>query len=438
MKNNERTLDTIILIINACLILILFLLFNLLWGNLFSNIIYFYNKGNWFINVVMICVVIYFNYIYGGFKLKENKLSEIIFSQILTLIITNLSLYFVVCVSTKRLVIIFPFMILLFVQVIFTLIFNSISKYFTNKFFPARNTLIIYDKSNGDVDTKLTDIYNNMFKVSKIIEIKELKDIPSYQSYEYIVLYKLSTVEKENLLIRFFDKNLIVYIIPSLGDILTNNMGVSHIIDTPMLISSCFGPSQTSRIVKRIIDFTISLTACILLSPLMILVYFAIKVFDGGPAIYKQERVTLHGKSFNIYKFRSMVINAEVNGEAKFATKNDNRITPIGKIIRKFRLDELPQLFNILKGDMSIVGPRPERPEIISDIKKDLPEFDFRLKVKAGLTGYAQVYGKYNTKLEDKLLLDLIYIQNYSIVLDFKIMFLTVKSIFSSDSTEGY
>lgn len=169
----------------------------------------------------------------------------------------------------------------------------------------------------------------------------------------------------------------------------------------------------------------------------MLITAIAVKVYDGGPVLYKQVRCTRGEKEFKILKFRSMRVDAEKDGVARLASKNDSRITPVGKIIRKVRLDELPQLFNILKGDMSFIGPRPERPEIIEQYKEDMPEFAFRMKVKAGLAGYAQVYGKYNTTPYDKLKLDLTYIENYTVWLDVKLMLLTLKILFVPESTEG-
>ena len=166
------------------------------------------------------------------------------------------------------------------------------------------------------------------------------------------------------------------------------------------------GLSPENRFAKRLIDILFSGFALIVLSPIMIIVALLIKLYDGGPALFKQKRLTIDGKVFEVYKFRSMIVDAEKDGVARLASKNDDRITPIGKFIRAVRLDELPQLLNILKGDMSIVGPRPERPEIAEEYMKDMPEFAYRLKVKAGLTGYAQILGKYNTTPRDKLLLD--------------------------------
>ena len=169
----------------------------------------------------------------------------------------------------------------------------------------------------------------------------------------------------------------------------------------------------------------------------MIIVSFLIKVGDGGPVFYKQERLTKGGKVFKIMKFRSMRVDSEKDGVARLASKNDPRITPIGRIIRACRMDELPQLFNILKGDMAIVGPRPERPEIAEQYKKEGLPYDLRLKVKAGLTGYAQIIGKYNTTAADKLKLDLMYIENYSLFMDLRLVFMTPRILFEKESTEG-
>ena len=168
----------------------------------------------------------------------------------------------------------------------------------------------------------------------------------------------------------------------------------------------------------------------------MIVIALCIKLYDHGPVLYKQERLTKDGEPFMIYKFRSMTTHSEDAG-ARLAAKEDARITPVGRVIRAIHFDELPQIFNILKGDMSLVGPRPERPEIAAQYKREIPEFDYRLKVKAGLTGFAQVYGKYNTTPYDKLKLDLTYIENYSILLDFKLLFLTFKILFQKENTEG-
>lgn len=210
-----------------------------------------------------------------------------------------------------------------------------------------------------------------------------------------------------------------------------------NLFDSPLLLSKNDGLQIEQKIVKRLLDIAISAVGLLITSPLFLLIAISIKCTDRGPVFYKQKRLTQGGKEFKIYKFRTMIQDAEKGGRAVLARDEDDRILPVGKILRRLRLDELPQLWNILKGDMSMVGPRPERPELMAEIVEEIPEFVYRLKVKAGLTGYAQVYGKYNTTAYDKLKLDLTYIRNYSIFLDLKLILMTPKVMFLKESTEG-
>ncbi len=243
----------------------------------------------------------------------------------------------------------------------------------------------------------------------------------------------------ENKIVKLcFEKNKRVYIVPKLADILIKFSDSINVIDTPLYLCRNLGMGFWHRFVKRTIDIVFSGLAVTILSPVFLFTALAIKLDDKGPVFYKQERVTKNGKHFMILKFRSMIVDAEKDGKSHPACENDERITKVGKVIRACRIDELPQLFNILSGDMSIVGPRPERYEHVEMFIKDIPEFKYREKVKGGLTGYAQVYGKYNTTALDKLKLDLTYIANYSLILDFQIMFETVKILFMKESTEGF
>ena len=192
--------------------------------------------------------------------------------------------------------------------------------------------------------------------------------------------------------------------------------------------------------IKRLTDIILSFIGIVVLAVPMLFISIAIKIDDPGPVFFTQKRVGQKKNGqltyFSLYKFRSMKMDSEVKG-AQLAKKEDDRITPVGKLIRRIHFDELPQIFNILKGDMSLVGPRPERPEIAALYSERIPEFDYRLKVKAGLTGYAQVYGKYNTTPYDKLKLDLTYIETYSLKLDLKLLMLTFKILFQKENTEG-
>ena len=216
--------------------------------------------------------------------------------------------------------------------------------------------------------------------------------------------------------------------------------GAEHIqtFDSPVLQVRRKSLSPEYRVIKRALDMVISACGLIILSPIMLVTAIAIKAYDKGPVFYKQTRLTRNEKEFEIIKFRSMKVDAEKDGVARLSKgENDDRITPVGRVIRACRLDELPQLWNILIGDMSIVGPRPERPEIAEQYYKSMPEFKLRLQVKAGLTGYAQVYGKYNTDPYEKLEFDLLYINHMSIITDLQLMFSTFSVLFDADSTKG-
>ena len=255
-------------------------------------------------------------------------------------------------------------------------------------------------------------------------------------NYEAVVLADLPAEARNQIMKYCFEKGVRTYVTPKISDILFRGADDIHLFDTPLLLSRNQGLTLGQRFIKRIFDIVVSLAGIVLASPFMLIIAIAIKLYDRGPVLYKQERLTIDNKPFWIYKFRSMKIESEQQG-ARLAAKDDDRITPVGRIIRNIHFDELPQLFNILKGDMSMVGPRPERREIADKYTEIVPEFPFRLKVKAGLTGYAQVYGKYNTTPYDKLKLDITYIENYSFLLDLKIMFLTFKILFQKENTEG-
>ena len=210
-----------------------------------------------------------------------------------------------------------------------------------------------------------------------------------------------------------------------------------HLFDTPLLYTKSDPIEGEQRTIKRVFDIVFALIMTVITSPIMLITAVAVKICDGGSVFYRQTRCTRGNKEFQIIKFRSMIEHAEEDGQARLASKHDDRITPVGRVIRKLRIDELPQLFNVIRGDMSFVGPRPERPEKIKEYIEKMPEFSYRTKVAAGITGYAQVYGKYNTRPYDKLKLDLYYIENFSIWLDLRLLVLTVKTLFMIGSAEG-
>jgi exopolysaccharide biosynthesis polyprenyl glycosylphosphotransferase len=281
---------------------------------------------------------------------------------------------------------------------------------------------------------------DNRYKVIKSVEINEaLNDIEEcLGEAENVFLCGIHSHDR-NVIIKYcVEKDVSVFVIPRVGDVLMSGAENMHLLHLPVMKLGRYSPIPEYIILKRAFDIFVSLLGIIVTSPVLIITAIAIKASDGGSAFYKQVRLTKDGKEFKILKFRSMKMDAEkYSGAVLSSGEDDPRLTKVGKFIRKVRIDELPQLFNILKGEMSVVGPRPERPEIAAQYEKELPEFSLRLQVKAGLTGYAQVYGKYNTTPYDKLLMDLMYIAKPSIIQDLMIMLATVKILFEKESTEG-
>ncbi|MBQ4308052.1 MAG: exopolysaccharide biosynthesis polyprenyl glycosylphosphotransferase, partial [Lachnospiraceae bacterium] len=251
------------------------------------------------------------------------------------------------------------------------------------------------------------------------------------------VLWDIPSNERNSLLKYLYGKKIRIYMMPKISDVIVKGSVSMHLFDTPVIMTRDYALTTGERFVKRALDVTCALILTVVTSPIMLVTALAVKLCDKGPVFYRQTRCTLRMKEFSIIKFRSMRVDAEKDGVARLAAEHDDRITPVGRFIRKCRIDELPQLINVLRGDMSFIGPRPERPEIIAQYVESMPEFTYRTRVKAGLAGYAQIYGKYNTTPYDKLKLDLTYIQNYSIFLDLKLALLTLKILVTPESTEG-
>ncbi|MDO4556083.1 MAG: sugar transferase, partial [Lachnospiraceae bacterium] len=305
--------------------------------------------------------------------------------------------------------------------------------------YPPRKILLIYgERHPDDLIEKMNsrkDKYDITGAVNLNVGFERIKE--EIHRYEGVVIYDMPSHERNLILKYCYAQKVRAYLVPKISDVIIMSTENIHLFDTPLLLSRNSGLNAEQLFVKRMVDLAGSLLMFFISSPFMLVFALMIKSYDRGPVFYKQERLTLDGKPFMIYKFRTMIVQSEESTGARLCRKDDDRITPIGKFLRRTHLDELPQIFNILKGDMSLVGPRPERPAIAEEYKESIPEFDYRLKVKAGLTGYAQIYGKYNTTPYDKLKLDLFYIRNFSIWLDFKLLLLTFKILFQKENTEG-
>ena len=293
----------------------------------------------------------------------------------------------------------------------------------------------------GNYSNKLASTMNRIrykYSIQDTVRYDSQEIEDKIHCYDAVLINDIPTDTEKDLLKLCFEHNKRVYVVPKISDIILKFSDNINLVDTPLFLCRNMGISFWKSVVKRILDIILSSLAMIILSPVFLITAIAIKHEDKGPVFYKQERVTYQGKHFMILKFRSMIVDAEKDGRPRPAGEKDDRITKVGRVIRACRIDELPQLVNIIKGDMSIVGPRPERWEHVEKYTNEIPEFAFRHKVKCGLTGYAQVYGKYNTSALDKLKMDLMYITNFSLILDLQIVFETVKILFMKESTEGF
>lgn len=378
--------------------------------------------------------------LYRAYKVGQYPIGEIIFSQLLAFGIADLILYVECCLIARIYVNISYGIIAVLIQLMGVSIWAVLAKRYYINNIQVPDTLIIYGADDvNEFEAKLVRKYGHLFnikqKVSSESAVQELLD--AINACETVLLYEVAYGRRTLLMSYCINEKKTFYITPRISDIVMEGFESRHMIDTPLLkyeYSARFGSGNG---LKRMFDVVVSLFGLIVVLPIMLITALAIKLEDGGKVLFTQERYTRDWKKFQIYKFRSMVENADSQG-ALVCQKDDNRVTRVGKVIRRFRVDELPQLLNVLKGDMSIVGPRPERIENVEEYTRELPQFAYRLRVKGGLTGYAQIYGKYNTSAYDKLKLDLMYIENQSFFMDLKIMMLTIKMIFVPESTEGF
>lgn len=399
-----------------------------------------YFRGHLLILAIYFVLLLFFSNTYGGLKIGYLKPMDVFFSQIFALFMVNFISYFQIALLRNWLVKVVPMIEIFVIQLVISFAWAYITNAIYMAIFPPRELLLISGEySVDDIVTKFNS-RKDKYHIKKKMNIDEGIDkiyAECLGNYDGVIIWDVPSKFRNGLVKYCYGNNIRIYVMPKITDVLLKGSSQLHLFDTPVLLLREYAIKIEQRAIKRFFDIVISLVLIILTSPIMLITAIVIKAYDGGPVLYKQVRCTVNRKEFRIMKFRSMKVDAEKDGVARLAAKNDSRITPIGKFIRSCRIDELPQLFNILKGEMSFIGPRPERPEIIEQYLKEMPEFAFRMKVKAGLAGYAQVYGKYNTTPYDKLKLDLTYIENYSVWLDIKLMLLTVKILFTPDSTEG-
>lgn len=434
-------------ILQISIVIINTILFAIVWYTYYKGRMWgttFHRMGDYMLFFLYFCLFGMMAKIYGGVDLKTSRISELIYSHAVAIFITNALMYIVILLLTRRPKSIVPLLLITVIELVVSSIWSFMSNHLTNVLFKPTRILLVYDnidayKNGKSIINKLSWRFISVgeMRISGSDKLDEMIKKINQLEADSVMLCGVSSSQRNDVIKYCVEHEIKAFVRPNIGDFILNNSKVIQMANLPVMICERATQSVAYTIVKRIMDIVISLIGIIITSPILLITAFLIKVYDKGPVFYKQVRLTKDGHEFEILKFRSMKVDAEKDGVARLSSENDERITPIGKIIRACRIDELPQLINILKGELSVVGPRPERPEIAVQYVKEMPEFSLRLQVKAGLTGYAQVYGKYNTEPYDKLQMDLMYINRMSLVSDVKIILATIKILFMPDSTEG-
>lgn len=389
--------------------------------------------------LVYFVMILLLGRIYRIYMVGTSRIRQLLYSQGLTILLSTGIGYVAVCIFKLMFVNPLPLLGMMAVQLAWCALWCFLANRMYFRMNKPKKTVVIYAKESDLRALREIEHFDRKFEV-----IRQVQDPGQHGDLERLlvdadtVFLAGADLDTRNAIVKYcVNRGIQCYFPPRVGDVLIAGSDHMQAFSVPLVRVQRKAPSAEYLAFKRGFDIFASCLAIILTSPFMLVTAIAIKAYDKGPVLYKQVRLTKDRREFKVLKFRSMRVDAEKDGVARLSTENDDRITPVGKIIRKIRFDELPQLFNILKGEMTIVGPRPERPEIAEQYEKEIPSFGLRLQVKAGLTGYAQVYGRYNTEPYDKLKMDLMYINHMSVAEDLRIMLATVKVLFMKESTEG-
>ncbi len=373
-------------------------------------------------------IILTFNGAFNAIKKTTSEHIVIMFLSAAMINITTMAIaFFTRGFGFPRSLIIMAFIIQVVLLSVFKCVFISLLRYMKG----TRRVMVIADFC--DKEGLTSKILSGIGKNDRI-DFFVKPDDQVYLKYmnrvdKIFISDKIEGVIKDKIITHCITLDKSLYIVPKTFEIAILNSDIIQFSDLPTFKVDTLHLSREKMIIKRTFDILVSSIGLIMTSPILLIVFLAILLKEGRPVFYTQERATIGNKIFKLVKFRSMVINAELETGAIWAQENDPRVTKLGRFLRRFWLDELPQLFNVLKGDMSLVGPRPERPFFINQFSESIPDFQYRLTVKAGVTGLAQVMGKYSTTPENKIKYDLMYIRNAGLLFDLKIVIETVKKI---------
>ena len=400
----------------------------------------FYRRGNYVVIALYTAILWLFYKVFGSLQIGRMRFFEATLTQVLSILATNVIAYLQMCLIGRWafLTHVIPILWMTVANLAVAVIWVVVTRWIYVRLYPPRKLLAVYGQYSPDGLIRKMSTRKDKYAIEETIcvdrPLEEIKD--KIRQYHNVILADIPDEIRNKLLKFCFEQDIRCYTVPKISDIMIKSASEIHYFDTALMLFRNNGLSPEQRFFKRLFDIVVSLCFIVVLSPVMLVIAALVKLYDGGPVFFTQDRLTQGGRVFKVIKFRSMRVQT---GEQEYCLtrKEDDRITPVGKVLRNIHFDELPQLFNIFKGDMSFVGPRPECPALAEEYRQIVPEFNYRLKVKAGLTGYAQVYGKYNTTPYDKLKLDLTYIKNYSFWMDMKLILLTVKILFQKENTEG-
>lgn len=443
MKSKLKRCESILwLVIKLCLYIILMATFMLILSRENRALI----KPSRTMGITLstfVVVGLLFVSIYGRYDVGRRKSKPIIYSMSLAVIFTDIITYIQLMVMNTitpsvyalRFVSIKALILTVIGQIVIIVIFV----YAGNALFftiHAPEKCYVVTSSQEALDEIVRGIlkFKKQYRIVGILDYRDTHVLEKLKDADTVFLYDVPIFQRSEITNFCYKTRKNVYFNPEIEDIVEMTSEYYLLDDISVLNYNVKGLTMEQRIIKRCIDIAGSLVMGIVSSPIWIVSAIAIKVYDGGSILFKQKRATINGTVFEVYKFRTM----KEHVENRSVTEDDDRITPPGRILRKIRMDELPQLLNILKGNMSFVGPRPEMLENVEAYTEALPEFRYRLRVKAGLTGYAQIAGKYNTTPKDKLMMDLMYIENYSVFKDIQLLFQTAIVLLKSDSTEAF
>lgn len=443
MKDKNQYRQLILFTISLIVVVLQTAVFAYVWYRYYDDpnvMVPFYHRGNYVIIGLYAVMCFLFYKLFGCFRVGYLRVYDTLFTLFAALLCINTVTYLQLCLVCRWSFLqhVGPMFMMTFIHIGLVTVWAFFSRWLYVKLSPPRDLLVVYGEYSPDNLMRKLSSRPDKYHIKEAISIAADIDVIKQKMTQCgaVVLTDIPSQLRNQILKYCFENDIRCYSVPKISDIMIMNAASINLFDTGLLLFRNNGLSIGQRFAKRTFDIIASVLGIIVASPFMLIIAICIKAYDGGPIFFKQDRLTQNGRVFQIYKFRSMRVENEKKGYC-MTRKDDERITPVGKILRNIHFDELPQLLNILKGDMSIVGPRPECPGLAEDYAKIIPEFKFRLKVKAGLTGYAQVYGKYNTTPYDKLKLDLTYIKKYSFWLDMKLIFMTFKILFQKENTEG-